>query len=52
MLPSLLTGALSGVSLEDGAERSEGSMHREGSMHESQPEQQQIKLFGTEWYHG
>ena len=30
----------------------EGSMHREVSMHESRPEQQQIKLFGTEWYHG
>ena len=28
-------------------------MHREGSMHESRPEQQQQrKLFGTEWYHG
>ena len=27
-------------------------MHREGSMHESRPEQQQIKVFGTEWYHG
>ena len=25
-------------------------MHREVSMHESRPEQQQIKLFGTEWY--
>ena len=33
-----------------GAERIEGSMHREVSMHESRPEQQQIKLFGTEWY--
>ena len=27
-------------------------MHREVSMHESRPEQQQIKLFGTEWYLG
>ena len=27
-------------------------MHRDGSIHESRPEQQQIKLFGTEWYHG
>ena len=35
-----------------GAERSEGSMHREVGMHESRPEQQQIKLFGTECYHG
>ena len=35
-----------------GAESSEGSMHCEVSMHESRPEQQQIKLFGTEWYHG
>ena len=35
-----------------GAERSEGSTHREVSMHESRPEQQQKKLFGTEWYHG
>ena len=25
-------------------------MHREVSMHESRPEQQQMKLFGTEWY--
>ena len=32
--------------MEDGAERSEGSMH------EARPEQPQIKLFGTEWYHG
>ena len=47
-----LTRTYSGVSLEDGAERSEGSMHREASMHESRPEQQQIKLFRTEWYHG
>ena len=28
------------------------SMHREVSMHESRPEQEQIKLFGTQWYHG
>ena len=33
-----------------GAERSQGSMRRKVSMHESRPEQQQIKLFGTEWY--
>ena len=25
-------------------------MHREVSMHGARPEQQQIKLFGTEWY--
>ena len=38
--------------MEDITERSEGSMHREGSMNESRPEQQQIKLFGTDWYYG